>query len=410
MKLNPGYRLFDGNMFVQMRALLADVAVPEDITFLDMSIGEPQLAGGDLLTRGLAAHNDGWQYYPKAAGHPRFTAAVEGYVGRRWPSAAGLFGSGPVDLEKQMLPVPGTREPLGLMGGLVRNTKPDAAALVANPYYHAWRAGALASGAEIRYLNSHAEDGFVPDLAAQPDDVLDRTTIVYLCSPTNPQGGVMSLAQIKSAIRLARKHDFLLVMDECYCDIWRGTPPPGALEAAAALHDEDGATDLDPLRNLVVLNSLSKRSSAAGLRAGFLIGDADVMALYLKVISNTGSLVPTPLLHVAADLYDDDNHVVAIRAHYDHSFAFATKHLGITPPDGGFFLWLPVVDDKRFVRRLMAEQAVRAMPGCFMAESSEGINPGAGYVRMALVHDHAQTEESLARVAVVYDGERRGAA
>ena len=126
MKLNPGYRLFDGNMFMQMRALLADVAPPQDMTFLDMSIGEPQLAGGDLLLQSLAAHNDGWQYYPKAAGHPRFTAAVEGYVARRWPSAAGL-----VDLEKQMLPVPGTREPLGLMGGLVRDTKQNAAALVA---------------------------------------------------------------------------------------------------------------------------------------------------------------------------------------------------------------------------------------------------------------------------------------
>ena len=282
--------------------------------------------------------------------------------------------------------------------------------MIANPYYHAWRAGALASGAEIRYLNSHAEDGFVPDLGAQPDDVLDRATIVYLCSPTNPQGGVMSLSQIKAAIGLARKHDFLLVMDECYCDIWRGTPPPGALEAAAALHREEGAPEKDPLRNLVVLNSLSKRSSAAGLRAGFLVGDADVMALYLKVISNTGSLVPTPLLHAAADLYDDDDHVAAIRAHYDHSFAFATQHLGIVPPAGGFFLWLPVADDRRFVRRLMAEKAVRAMPGCFMAEASDGTNPGAGYVRMALVHDHAQTEESLARVAAVYDGERGGAA
>ena len=405
MRLNPEYRLFDGNMFVQMRALLADVAPPQDMTFLDMSIGEPQLAGGDLLLQSLAAHNDGWQYYPKAAGHPRFTAAVEGYVARRWPSAAGI-----VDLEKQMLPVPGTREPLGLMGGLVRDTKQNAAALVANPYYHAWRAGALASGAEIRYLNSHAEDGFVPDLGAQPGDVLDRTTIVYLCSPTNPQGGVMSLEQIKAAIGLARKHDFLLVMDECYCDIWRGTPPPGALEAAAALHREEGRPECDPLRNLVVLNSLSKRSSAAGLRAGFLVGDADVMALYLKVISNTGSLVPTPLLHAAADLYDDDEHVAAIRAHYDHSFAFATQHLGIAPPDGGFFLWLPVADDRRFVKRLMAEKAVRAMPGCFMAETSDGINPGAGYVRMALVHDHVQTEESLVRVAAVYDGERGSAA
>ena len=407
MKLNPEYALFDGNMFVQMRALLADAEPPAGRDILDMSIGEPQLAGGDLLTRSLAAHNDGWQFYPKATGHPRFTQAVEGYVARRWPTATGL-----VDLEKQMLPVPGTREPLGLLGGLVRGTKAQAQALVANPYYHAWRAGALASGAQIRYLNSHAETGFVPDLAAQPDDVLARVSIVYLCSPTNPQGGVMSIEQMKTAIRLARHHDFLLVMDECYCDIWRGAPPAGALEAAAALHAEEGGDDLgrDPLRNLVILNSLSKRSSAAGLRAGFLIGDATVMALYLKVIANTGSLVPTPLLMAAADLYDDDEHVAAIRAHYDHSFALAKRHLGLAPPAGGFFLWLPVSDDRRFVTRLMREQAVRAMPGSFMAEVSDGINPGTGYVRMALVHDHARTEESLARVAAIYDAESRGAA
>ena len=406
MKLNPEYRLFDGNMFVQMRALLADTVPPMGRGLLDLSIGEPQLAAGDLLMRSMATHNEDWQFYPKATGHPRFTAAVETYITRRWPAAAGL-----IDLEKQMLPVPGTREPLGVMGGLVRGTKDRAAALVANPYYHAWRAGALASGAEIHYLNAHADAGFVPDLAAQPQAVLARTSIVYLCSPTNPQGGVMSIEQIKTAIRLARQHDFLLVMDECYCDIWRGTPPAGALEAAAALQAEDGGTASDdPLRNLVVLNSLSKRSSAAGLRAGFMIGDASVMALYLKVIANTGSLVPTPLLLAAADLYEDEDHVAAIRAHYDHSFALATRHLGVTAPPGGFFLWLPVADDRQFVRRLMQEQAVRAMPGSFMAEVSDGINPGAGYVRMALVHDHDRTEESLARVAALYDADSRGAA
>ena len=400
MELNPEYRIFDGNMFAQMRALLADQQPPEGSALLDLSIGEPQIPGGPLLTDSIAAHNEGWQFYPKAAGHARFTSAVENYIARRWPSAAGL-----VDLDRQMLPVPGTREPLAFFGGLVRNTKPDAAALVANPYYHAWRAGALASGAEIRYLNAFAGDGFVPVLGAQKDAVLARTTIVYLCSPTNPQGGVMSLDDIKSAISLARKHGFLLVMDECYCDIWRGTPPPGALEAAAAIHEEEGAdSGLDPLRNLVVLNSLSKRSSAAGLRAGYIIGDASVIGLYAKLVANSGSLVPTPLLMVAADLYEDDDHVAAIRAHYDHSFALATRYLGVTPPDGGFFLWLPVDDDHEFVRRLMREQAVRAMPGSFMAETSDGVNPGAGYVRLALVHDHERTEESLARVAAIHDG------
>jgi len=404
MELNPEYKLFDGNMFVRMRALLEDQTPPEDRELLDISIGEPQIIGSDLLAQSLAAHNTGWQYYPKTGGHPRFTAAVEGYVRRRWPVAGALLSSGHLDLEQQMLPVPGTREPLGFMGGLVRGTKARARALVANPFYHAWRAGALASGGEIRYLNAFAADGFVPDLSAQPEEILADTTIVYLCSPTNPQGGVMSIGQMKAAITLARKHDFLLVMDECYADIWRGRPPAGALEAAAEIHAEEGSDPaLDPLRNLVVLNSLSKRSSAAGLRVGFIIGDRTVISLYGKLVSNSGSIVPTPLLHAAADLYCDDDHVAAIRSHYDHSFALATRYLGVDAPAGGFFLWLPVADDRQFVKRLMGEQAVRAMPGSFMAETSDGVNPGAGYVRMALVHDHARTEESLARVAAVYD-------
>ena len=403
MKLNPEYALFDGNMFVQMRGLLADIDLPAGIDMLDMSIGEPQITGGDLLTSSVIDHNDAWQYYPKATGHPVFTAAIDRYIARRWPSAGGL-----VDLDRQMLPVPGTREPLGLMGGLVRGIKCDAVALVTNPYYHAWRAGALASGATIQYLNSTAENSFVPDLASVSPKTLDRTVIVYLCSPTNPQGEVMTEAQIKSAIKLARQHEFLLVVDECYGDIWRGTPPAGAVEAAASLHREAGQPDKDPLRNLVVLNSLSKRSSAAGLRAGFVIGDESVIGLYAKVVANTGSLVPTPLLFAAADLYDDDDHVAAIRAHYDHSFALAEQYLGITAPPGGFFLWLAVDDDRHFVRRLMQEQAVRSMPGSYMAEMSDGLNPGDGYVRMALVHDHARIEESLQRVARLCDTMRQG--
>ena len=403
MRLNPEYELFDGNMFVQMRSLLADIDLPAGTEMLDMSIGEPQIAGGELLTDSITRHNDAWQYYPKAAGHPIFTAAIGRYIARRWPSAAGL-----VDLDLQMLPVPGTREPLGLMGGLVRYTKKDAVALVTNPYYHAWRAGALASGAAIHYMNATAENGFVPDLASIPSATLDRAVIVYLCSPTNPQGEAMSLAQLKSAIKLARQHEFLLVMDECYSDIWRGEAPVGALEAAAGLHEEAGATDLDPLRNMIVLNSLSKRSSAAGLRGGFIVGDAAVISLYAKFVANSGSLVPTPLLFAAADLYDDDDHVAAIRAHYDHSFTLAEQYLGVTAPQGGFFLWLAVGDDRNFVRRLMQEQATRVMPGRFMAETVDGQNPGEGYVRLALVHDHARTEASLKRVAQLRDAMQEG--
>lgn len=397
MKFNPDYALFDDNMFVKLRAALVDIEPAAGLEMLDVSIGEPQLGGGDLITNSVSQHNRDWQYYPKAAGNPRFIEAVGNYIGRRWPSAAALG-----KLSAQIFPVTGTREPLAFLGGLVRNTKENPIALVTNPFYHAWRSGALASGGTITYMNAHASNDFLPDLDALSTDTLDRTVIMYLCSPTNPEGSVMPMEYLKSALEMARRHDFLLVMDECYSDIWRGSPPIGMLEAVAEMPCAAGD---DPLRNLVVLNSLSKRSSAAGLRAGYIIGDAEAIKTFAKVVANGGSLLPTPLLNAAADVYDDDEHVSKIRAHYDHSFAIAARHLSIEPPQGGFFLWLRVDDDVAFVQRLMREQAVRAMPGSFMGVGTDadgGNNPGQNYVRLALVHDHDRIEAAMQRVAVIY--------
>ena len=187
-------------------------------------------------------------------------------------------------------------------------------------------AGALASGGEIVFLNSGANHNFLPDLQAIDDVTLDRTTILYLCSPTNPQGSTMDLDYLTAALRLARKHDFLLVMDECYADIWRGAPPTGMMQAAAVLAKTMPEID-DPLANMVVLNSLSKRSGAAGLRAGFMVGDRHVITQYLKLVANGGSLVPMPLLEVATDLYDDEDHVAAIRSYYDTNFKIGRAHV-----------------------------------------------------------------------------------
>ena len=397
MKFNPAHAIFDGNMFVQLSALLDPITPPTDLPILDMSIGEPQKPPAKLLTDSITRYNEQWQFYPKATGSPHFTAAVETYIKRRWPEAAGLAD------RNQIIPVPGTREPLHLLGHLVSGSKANAAALVTNPFYHAWRAGALASGGEIIYLNSGANHNFLPDLQALEPATLDRASILFLCSPTNPQGTVMDLDYLMAALRLARTHDFLLVMDECYADIWRVSPPTGMMQAAAVLAKRDG-TDIshDPFANMVVLNSLSKRSGAAGLRAGFMVGDKRVITQYLKLVSNGGSLVPTPLLSVAADLYEDEAHVADIRAYYHANFALAERHLGVSPPQGGFFLWLKVDDDVQFVKRLMAEQAVRALPGSFMGVETANGNPGAGYVRLALVHDTKITDEALGRVAKIY--------
>ena len=394
MKLNPAHAIFDGNMFVQLRSILEPIAPHPSLPMLDMSIGEPQMPPCQLLLDSVAKHNSAWQFYPKATGNARFIGAVQNYIDRRWPVASQLAD------DAQIIPVPGTREPLHLLGHLVAGTKPNAVALVTNPFYHAWRAGALASGGEIQFLNSGANHNFLPDLTAIDADILARTTLLYLCSPTNPHGSIMDLDYLKMALSLARQHDFLVVMDECYSDIWRHQPPPGMIEAAAALA-ADGP-GLDPLRNLVVLNSLSKRSGAAGLRAGFMVGDHNVIGQYLKLVGNGGSLVPTPLLEVAADLYDDDDHVAAIRSYYNANFDIAAAYLRITPPEGGFFLWLKVDDDIDFVQRLMAEQAVRALPGSFMAVATEAGNPGSGYVRLALVHDADRTDTAIRRIAGMY--------
>ena len=394
MKLNPAHAIFDGNMFVQLRSILEPIAPHPSLPMLDMSIGEPQMPPCQLLLDSVAKHNSAWQFYPKATGNERFIGAVQNYIDRRWPVASQLAD------DAQIIPVPGTREPLHLLGHLVAGTKANAVALVTNPFYHAWRAGALASGGEIQFLNSGANHNFLPDLTAIDADILARTTLLYLCSPTNPHGSIMDLDYLKMALSLARQHDFLVVMDECYSDIWRHQPPSGMIEAAAALA-ADGP-GLDPLRNLVVLNSLSKRSGAAGLRAGFMVGDHNVIGQYLKLVGNGGSLVPTPLLEVAADLYDDDDHVAAIRSYYNANFDIAAAHLRITPPEGGFFLWLKVDDDIDFVQRLMAEQAVRALPGSFMAVATEAGNPGSGYVRLALVHDADRTDTAIRRIAEMY--------
>ena len=394
MKLNPAHAIFDGNMFVQLRSILEPIAPHPTLPMLDMSIGEPQMPTCQLLLDSVAKHNSAWQFYPKATGNARFIGAVQNYIDRRWPVASQLAD------DAQIIPVPGTREPLHLLGHLVAGTKPNAVALVTNPFYHAWRAGALASGGEIQFLNSGANHNFLPDLTAIDADILARTTLLYLCSPTNPHGSIMDLDYLKMALSLARQHDFLVVMDECYSDIWRHQPPSGMIEAAVALA-ADGP-GLDPLRNLVVLNSLSKRSGAAGLRAGFMVGDHNVIGQYLKLVGNGGSLVPTPLLEVAADLYDDDDHVAAIRSYYNANFDIAAAHLRITPPEGGFFPWLKVDDDIDFVRRLMVGQAVRALPGSFMAVATEAGNPGSGYVRLALVHDADRTDTAIRRIAEMY--------
>ena len=411
MKLNPEFAIFDENAFVQARQALADLSPVNDLDDIILTIGEPQMPAPALITQTLAQQlDDGaghWQYYPKHVGNPAFLKSVHGYIGRRFGDAA----AGLITPAKHIFPVPGTREPLHLLGACVKGVKTEAIALVSNPFYHAWRAGGLASDGAIHYLNATAENGFLPDLEAIPSEIWTRASIIYLCAPTNPQGGLASKTWLATALEKARAHDVLLVMDECYADIWRDEQPVGMLEVAAEMA-QSGAWAGDPLSHLVVIHSLSKRSGAAGIRAGFICGDPAVISAYAKLAANGAALIPTPLLDIATRLYQDDAHNAEIRAHYDENFAILERALkpiiaDLDIPKGGFFLWLPVGDDIGFSRALYAQTGLRVMPGRYMAadgrvdgsQSGQLDNPGTGYVRIALVHDHEKTAEIARRLA-----------
>ena len=392
--INPEFEIFKDNMFVQARALITGLVPEPDMELFDLTVGEPQMPPPDWLSDALADKTHRWQAYPKAFASQQFLDDIHVYLASRFTGVADRF-----TLSNHIVPVPGTREPLHLLGHCVRGAKQSAAALVTNPFYHAWRAGALASGGEILFLNAGADTGFLPELGALDDAVLKNTTIMYLCSPSNPHGVIASAEYLAEAISLARRYDFLLVMDECYSDIWRNNKPISALEVAAQLPHHD-----DIFSHLIIVNSLSKRSNAAGVRAGFLCGDKRIIAAYKLLVSNGGALVPTPLLAAAGALYRDQEHNKIICAHYKTSYALADKALSCGVPDGGFFLWLETPpsyrgDDKQYVRDLYVQAGIKAIPGSLMAVTVNGINPAAGYVRLALVHEHEIIEHAMIRVA-----------
>jgi len=269
--------------------------------------------------------------------------------------------------------------------------------LLPNPYYLVYAGGATIAGAEAVPLDATARSGFLPDLDALTPERLERCALFYLCTPANPQGAVADMTYLKRAIKLARDWDFVLAVDECYCEIYDRAPPVGALEACLALGGD--------LRNLLVFHSLSKRSSAAGLRCGFVAGDAELIARFQHLRSYGGAQIPLPLQLAATALWNDEAHVEPNRARYRRKFDIAEAHLagrfGFYRPPAGFFLWLDVGDGEQAAQLLWREAAIRTLPGGYIARGSGSDNPGQRYIRVALVHDDATVEAGMRRMAQV---------
>ena len=355
---------------------------------ISMTIGEPRHPMPGFVGPILAEHLAGFGVYPPNDGTPELLAAISGWIGRRYGVSVA---------EDRIMALNGTREGLfnaavALCPELKRGRKP--AVLMPNPFYQVYAVAALTVAADPVYVNATAQTGFLPDFASLDAETLDRTAIAYICSPANPQGAVASRDYWADLLALAEKHDFLILADECYAEIWRDAPPVGILQVAA----EVGA---DPER-VFTFHSLSKRSNLPGLRSGFVAGGVEGISCIRKLRSFAGAPLPLPIQRVSEAAWNDDAHVAESLALYHAKFALADQVFagmqGWQPPAGGFFLWLPVEDGEAAALKLWQETGVRVLPGAYLSRDTAGGNPGKGYIRVALVAPQEETQRGLIKL------------
>ena len=380
--------------FVRLTELIAGIEPGKPP--INLSVGEPQHPVPPFVGPTLAAHVADFGRYPANKGIEPFRRAVAEWLGRRYKLKR------PIDPEHEVLVLNGTREGLFLAAIAARRWVAPRAGkpvmLIPNPFYAAYAAGALAADCEPIYLPATRKNRFLPDLDVLDDALLARTVACYIASPSNPQGAVADRAYLDKLAALARRFGFLVFADECYCEIYSEHAPPGMLEASGP-----------DFANVVVFHSLSKRSNLPGLRVGFAAGDRRFLGSYLELRNVAAPQVPTPAQYVAIAAYGDEAHVLENRTLYSAKFDLADQIIGdrygYERPDGGFFLWLDVSKQggsEAVTKRLWAEAGVRVVPGRYLARNqTDGSNPGADYIRVAMVQDKAATAEALHRLVAV---------
>ena len=372
--------------FPRLRKLL-DAHAPGGET-ISMTIGEPRHPMPDFVAPILAANIAGFGVYPPNDGTPELLTAISGWLGRR-------FGAAIAD--DQIMALNGTREGLyNACIALCPETKAgkQPVVLMPNPFYQVYAVAALTCGAEPVYVPATAATGFLPDYAGLAPEILNRTTIAYICSPANPQGAVANRDYWLTLLALAEKHDFIIFADECYSEIWRSAAPVGVLDAA----QNSGA---NPER-VFSFHSLSKRSNLPGLRSGFVAGGRDGIARIRKLRSFAGAPLPLPVQRVSEAAWNDEGHVQANLSLYQDKFRAADEIFaglqGFQCPEGGFFLWLPVEDGEAAALKAWTETGVRVLPGAYLSRDANGENPGKGYIRVALVAPKEEMQRGLVKL------------
>ena len=391
--MNPNLERLHPYPFEKLAKLKAGISVPEHLAPISLGIGEPKHPSPAFVKQVIADNLDKLANYPTTKGLDELREAIANWASRRFQLAEGTL-----DPAKHVVPVNGTREAIfALVQAVVDSSKP-ATVVSPNPFYQIYEGAAFLAGADPVYLPCDASNGFIPDFDAVPESVWKDCQILFLCSPGNPSGAVIPRETLVKVIELADRHDFLIASDECYSELYpdEANPPEGLLQTCAAIGRHD-------FKRCVVFHSLSKRSNLPGLRSGFVAGDAEVLASYLKYRTYHGCAMPVHNQLASIAAWNDEDHVrenrAAYRAKFEAVVSILREVMNVDFPDAGFYLWPETpMSDETFARELSAQQNVHVLPGRYLSRTVDGHNPGENRVRMALVAPLEECVEAARRI------------
>ena len=391
--MNPNLDRLHPYPFEKLAKLKAGITVPEHLSPISLGIGEPKHPAPAFVKQVIADNLDKLANYPTTKGTDELREAMANWATRRFQ-----LPEGTLDPAANIVPVNGTREGIfSLVQALIDSSKP-ATVVSPNPFYQIYEGAAFLAGADPVYLACDASNGFIPDFDAVPESVWQDCQLLFLCSPGNPSGAVMPRDTLVKVIELADKHDFVIASDECYSELYpdEANAPEGLLQTCAAIGRDD-------FKRCIVFHSLSKRSNLPGLRSGFVAGDAEVLAGYLKYRTYHGCAMPihNQLASIAA--WNDEDHVrenrAAYRAKFEAVVPILREVMNVDYPDAGFYLWPETpMSDETFARELSAQQNVHVLPGRYLSRTVDGHNPGENRVRMALVAPLEECVEAARRI------------
>jgi len=366
---------FETYPFEKLNNLLEPIEPNSNYEPLSLTIGEPQFQTPKFILDELNSSALLLNKYPKTSGEPILRNAMLTYLKNRFELTLD---------NSQIIPTFGTREVLFNFPQFLLHDIKNSVMAYPNPFYQIYEGAAKATNSEVIYLNLTAENDFQPTI---DEDALSRCDFVIINTPNNPTASTILIDELKKWVELALKHDFVLLNDECYIDLYLDKPLPSLLNASIEVGNSD-------FKNILVINSISKRSSAPGLRSGFIAGDTKILKAYMTYRTYVGCASPLPLQHAASVAWADQNHVDEFRAKYIKNFEIAKELLDITPPLSTFYIWLPVDNEIEFTTDLYKEYNLKVIPGSFLGRKGEG----QGFVRLALVYEAEKTREALTRI------------